>query len=155
MAMAAVIQTLHQNADRPFIVVADGGKAAGIARQQHQRRLPRREHLLVKAGEAKQHHTVDVAAFQHPEMLFHHLRRELALHHDRIVTLFVEDGQHGLHGKVFRQRIQTGDYDRHHFVALPPHGARRARRGEAVLIHYRLNAFAGAFADTTFVVQHP
>ncbi|MNP12314.1 hypothetical protein D3C76_1045420 [compost metagenome] len=139
----------------PFIVIAHRCEAAGIPGQHDQRRLPRGEHLLAEAGKAKQHHAVDVASLQHPEVLLDHLRRKLALHHDRIVTLFIEDGEHGLYRQVFRQRIQTGDDDRHHFVALPAHGARRAGRREAVLIHHRLDAFAGALADTTFVVQHP
>ncbi|MNC31401.1 hypothetical protein D3C75_797200 [compost metagenome] len=155
MPVAAVVQALHQGNNRPFVVVAHGGKAHGIARQQHQGRLPRAEGRLVNAGKPKQHHAVDIAPLQHTEVLFHHLRRELAFHHDRIVTLLVKHREHGLDGQIFRQRVQTGHDDRHHFVALATHGARRAGRGEAVLIHHRLNAFTGALADAAFVVQHP
>ena len=87
-------------------------------------------------------------------MLFNKLHRELALHHDRIIPLLIEGGQHGLHGEIFRQRVQTRNNDGDDFVTLPAHGARGAGRGKTVLIHDRLNALAGAFADAAFVVQH-
>ena len=154
VAMAFVKQALHQGDNRALVVIADGGKTVGIARQQHQRRLPGFQHLVFDAGKTEQHHAVNIAPLKHAQMFFHQLRRELALHHDRVISLFVEGGQHGLHGEVFRQRIQTRDNDGDHFVTLPAHGARGAGRGKAVLIHDRLNALAGAFADAAFVVQH-
>lgn len=40
VAMAFVKQALHQGDNRALVVIADGGKPVGIARQQHQRRLP-------------------------------------------------------------------------------------------------------------------
>ena len=36
MPMALFIQALHQDHDRPFVIVTDRGEPAGIARQQHQ-----------------------------------------------------------------------------------------------------------------------
>ncbi|MNZ82560.1 hypothetical protein D3C78_1012590 [compost metagenome] len=154
MAMPLLVQFLHQGADRPFIVVTHGGKSAGIARQQHQRCLPRFQHIVFNAAKAKKHHTVDVAALQHTEMFFHHLRRKLAFHHDRVVTLLVKRREHGLYRQVFRQGIKTRNDNRDHFVALPAHGACGTGRGKTVLIHDRLDALTRALADTTFVVQH-
>ena len=86
-------------------------------------------------------------------MLFNQSRGELALHHNRIVTLFIKGRQHGLHGKVFRQGIQTGDDNRHHFIALAAHGAGGAGGGETVLLHHRFDALAGPFADPALVVK--
>ena len=87
-------------------------------------------------------------------MFFNQLGRELAFHHDRIVALFIKGGQHGLHGEIFRKRVQTRDDNRHHLVALSAHGACGAGRGKTVLIHHRLNAFAGAFTHAAFIVEH-
>ncbi len=101
VAMAVIVQALHQGDDRPLVVVADRGKPAGIARQQHQRRLPRFQHLFFNAGKSKQHHAVNVAPLKHAEMLLHQRRRKLALHHDRVITLLIKGGQHGLNGEVF------------------------------------------------------
>ncbi len=101
VAVAVFVQTLHQGDNRPFVVITDGGKPAGIARQQHQRRLPGFQHLLINTGKTKQHHAVNVAPLEHAEMFFHQLWRELTLHHDRVIALLVEGGQHGLHGEVF------------------------------------------------------
>ena len=154
MPMALFIQALHQDHDRPFVIVTDRGKPAGVARQQHQRRLPGFKHVLFKAGKPEQHYAINVAALKHTEMLLHHLRRELALHHDRIVALLVERGQHRLYGEVFGEGIQTRDNNGDHFIALPAHGARGAGRGKTVLIHHRLDALACALADTAFVVKH-
>lgn len=36
MPMALFIQALHQDHDRPFVIVTDRGKPACVARQQHQ-----------------------------------------------------------------------------------------------------------------------
>ena len=121
VAMPAIVQALHQHPDRSFIIIADGGDARRVAGQQHQRLSPRCEHLLLDAGKTKQHHAVDIAPGEHAEMLLDQRRGELALHHNRIVALSVKGGKHGLYGEVFRQRIQTGDDDRHHFIALAAH----------------------------------
>ena len=86
-------------------------------------------------------------------MLLHQRRGELALHHNRIVTLLIKGGQHGLHGKVFRQRIETGDDNRHHFIALAAHGAGGTGGRETVLLHHRFDALAGPFADPALVVK--
>ncbi|MNL39477.1 hypothetical protein D3C87_1617580 [compost metagenome] len=154
MAMALLVQTLHQGEDRAFVVITNRGKPAGVARQQHQRGLPGFQRFILNAGKTKQHHAVDITSLQHPKMLLHQQRRELALHHDRIVALFVKRRQHGLHRQIFRQGIETRDDNSDHFVALSAHGARGAGRGKTVLIHNRLDAFARAFADATFVVQY-
>ena len=154
MAMAFIVQTLHQGNNRPLIVVTDGGKTVGIARQHHHRRLPGLQHLLFDAGKTEQHHAVNVAPLEHTQMLFNQLRGELALHHDWVVALLIKGGQHGLNGEVLGQGIQTRDDNGNHFVTLPAHGARRAGRGKTVLIHYRLDALAGAFADTALIVEH-
>jgi len=87
-------------------------------------------------------------------MLFHQLRRERALHHERVVTLLVKGGEHGLHRQIFRQGIETRNNNGDHFVALSAHGARGTGRRKTVLIHHRLDALARAFTDATFVVQY-
>lgn len=86
MAMPAIVKTLHQHPDRPFIVIADGGDARRVAGQQHQRLPPRGEHLLLDAGKTKQHHAVDIAPGEHAEMLLDQRRGELTFHHNRIVA---------------------------------------------------------------------
>ena len=86
-------------------------------------------------------------------MLLHQPRGELTLHHNRVVTLLIKGGQHGLHGEVFRQRIETGDDNRHHFIALAAHGAGRTGWGKTVLLHYRFDALAGPFTDPALVVE--
>lgn len=112
-----------------LVVIAHRGEAGSVAGHQHQGVAPGGEHRFVDAGKTEQHHAVNIAPGEHAEMLLHQRRGELALHHNRIVTLLIKGGQHGLHGKVFRQRIETGDDNRHHFIALP-RMARAEREGE-------------------------
>ena len=87
-------------------------------------------------------------------MLLDQRRGELTFHHNRIVALGVKGGEHGLNGEVFRQRIQTGDDDRHHFIALAAHRPGGTRGGKSVLLHHRFHSLASAFANAAFVIKH-
>ncbi|OQV66489.1 hypothetical protein AK51_07945 [Serratia nematodiphila DZ0503SBS1] len=58
------------------------------------------------------------------QVLLHQAGFELALHHDRVEALLIQQRQHGAHRLVLRRRIETGNDDAHHFVALAAHGAR-------------------------------
>ena len=153
VAVSAIVEPLHQQRDGPLVVIAHRGEAGSVAGHQHQGVAPGGEHRFVDAGKTEQHHAVNIAPGEHAEMLLHQRRGELALHHNRIVTLLIKGGQHGLHGKVFRQRIETGDDNRHHFIALAAHGAGGTGRRETVLLHHRFDALAGPFADPALVVK--
>ena len=154
MPMPLLIQAIHQQVHRAGIVVADGREAVVFAHHHHHFFLPRLEHRRGQAGEAEQDHAVDVALMQYVQMLLHQAGFELALHHDRIEALLIQQRQHGAHRLVFRRRVETGNDDAHHFVALAAHGARRLGGRKPLLTDHRFHPFTGLRAHAAFIVQY-
>ncbi len=154
VAVSLLIQPLHKDMNRALVVVTDGGKTLRISCQQHQRGFPGGDQLFCDAGKAKQHHAINVTSSEHAQMFHYQRRRELTFHHNRVVALFVKRRQHGLNREVFRQRIKASDDNSDHFIALSPHRAGGAGRGETVLIHHRFDTLAGTFAYAAFIVKH-
>ena len=56
----------------------------------------------MNAGKPNNSTTPSILPGEHAEMLLDQRRRELALHHNRIVALLVKSRKHGLHGKILR-----------------------------------------------------
>ncbi len=142
VAMSAIVEPLHQQRDGAFVVIAHRGETGGVAGHQHQRIAPG---ASIASSMPVNPNSTTPSILRRASMprCSSTSPGENWLHHNRIVTLFIKGGQHGLYGKVFRQGIQTGDDNRHHFIALRAHGAGGAGGGETVLLHHRFDALAG------------
>ncbi len=108
VAMSAIVEPLHQQRDGAFVVIAHRRRNRGRRGPSAPAYRAGGEHRLINAGKSEQHYAVNITPGEHAEMLFNQSRGELALHHNRIVTLFIKGRQHGLHGKVFRQGNPDG-----------------------------------------------
>ncbi|MOA04336.1 hypothetical protein D3C78_1238850 [compost metagenome] len=154
MPVALLLQAFHQQPHGTVVVVANRRKPLVFACQHHHFILPWAEHGRRQAGETEQDHSVDITLLQNVQMLFHQPGLELAFHHDRVEAVLIQQWQHGAYRLVFRRRVETGNDNADHFVALAAHGASRLGRGEPLLTDHRFHPFAGLRAHAAFVVQH-